>query len=423
MSLKFNPFTGKFDYYIDPAVDSNLSAGAQDAISKKHSQNTDTGTNSPSFSVGLGTDVDISIIAKNADVNPPFLFYDKATNKWRYSNDGVTSNDIGSGDGTSIPGSVIVCGQFRPDYYNGASNPGKFDVTTLSGQTVVTVITPASVRTFAAGAQYMSQACLDDYTGEVYVLISETLLNSARGYSFNQDSYVGLVLYDPVTDSWYYDNNDGFLAFTPVDSDMAWLKVIRTAGVYSNYYYVGTSLKNTLFQFSDSGRKVKIPKQTTVAINSGNFGVGTNTPFSKSDTVIDNAATSLDLANVVQVINKNQTENNISGLVLSQLPNEVGIYGAAIAGIHTSHTGGIRESQLALYTMIGNAIIERLRIDALGNVGINTTGFGTSAQKVLGVKSGTAPSTSPADMIQLWSADRGELLDKLHCMEEMREEM
>jgi len=40
-----------------------------------------------------------------------------------------------------------------------------------------------------------------------------------------------------------------------------------------------------------------------------------------------------------------------------------------------------------------------------GNVGIGTTTFGTSAAKVLAIGSGTAPTTSPANAVQLWSAD------------------
>ena len=40
-----------------------------------------------------------------------------------------------------------------------------------------------------------------------------------------------------------------------------------------------------------------------------------------------------------------------------------------------------------------------------GNVGIGTTTFGTSAAGVVGIGAGTAATTSPADMTQLWSAD------------------
>lgn len=47
---------------------------------------------------------------------------------------------------------------------------------------------------------------------------------------------------------------------------------------------------------------------------------------------------------------------------------------------------------------------ERLRV--LKNANIGGDSFGTGADKVLGITSGTAPSTSPADMIQIYSADR-----------------
>lgn len=40
------------------------------------------------------------------------------------------------------------------------------------------------------------------------------------------------------------------------------------------------------------------------------------------------------------------------------------------------------------------------------NIGFNTSTFGTSAAKVLAIASGTAPSTSPADAVQLWVEDQ-----------------
>jgi hypothetical protein len=40
-----------------------------------------------------------------------------------------------------------------------------------------------------------------------------------------------------------------------------------------------------------------------------------------------------------------------------------------------------------------------------GNVGIKASSFGTSAVGVLALGSGTAPTTAPADMVQLWCAD------------------
>ena len=48
---------------------------------------------------------------------------------------------------------------------------------------------------------------------------------------------------------------------------------------------------------------------------------------------------------------------------------------------------------------------ERVRIDSSGNVGMGTTTFGTAAAKVLGIANGTEPSSSPADMAQIYSVD------------------
>lgn len=47
----------------------------------------------------------------------------------------------------------------------------------------------------------------------------------------------------------------------------------------------------------------------------------------------------------------------------------------------------------------------QLSLLTTGNVGIATRTFGTSAAKVLGIGNGTEPSTSPADMVQLYSVD------------------
>lgn len=47
-----------------------------------------------------------------------------------------------------------------------------------------------------------------------------------------------------------------------------------------------------------------------------------------------------------------------------------------------------------------------VHIDSVaGNVGIGVSSFGTSAATVLGIGNGTAPSTSPADVVQLWAED------------------
>jgi hypothetical protein len=48
---------------------------------------------------------------------------------------------------------------------------------------------------------------------------------------------------------------------------------------------------------------------------------------------------------------------------------------------------------------------ERLRITDTGNLGLGTSTFGTSAATVLAIATGTAPTTGPADTIQIYSTD------------------
>jgi len=68
-----------------------------------------------------------------------------------------------------------------------------------------------------------------------------------------------------------------------------------------------------------------------------------------------------------------------------------------------------------------NNVAQRLIIDSSGNVGIKTTAFGASATRTLGIQSGTAPTTSVADVTQLFAADVNGEAGKagLHLMNEV----
>jgi hypothetical protein len=49
--------------------------------------------------------------------------------------------------------------------------------------------------------------------------------------------------------------------------------------------------------------------------------------------------------------------------------------------------------------------VERIRVTSTGNFGLGTSTFGTSAATVLSIATGTAPTTGPADTIQIFSTD------------------
>jgi hypothetical protein len=61
----------------------------------------------------------------------------------------------------------------------------------------------------------------------------------------------------------------------------------------------------------------------------------------------------------------------------------------------------INGNQALGYKWLNNGT-EAMRIDSSGNVGIGASSFGTNAAKVIGIANGTAPTTSPAGMGQLY---------------------
>lgn len=73
-----------------------------------------SGTGGVNLRIGKDADDDIKIIAQNADVNKPFLIYDKTLNKWLISNDGASTYDpslggsgLTAGLGTTLNASAI----------------------------------------------------------------------------------------------------------------------------------------------------------------------------------------------------------------------------------------------------------------------------------------------------------------------------
>lgn len=74
------------------------------------------------------------------------------------------------------------------------------------------------------------------------------------------------------------------------------------------------------------------------------------------------------------------------------------VKGLVVRGNSATQSANLQEWQ----DYNGNALTV---VDKDGNVGIGTATFGTSAASVLGIFSGTEPSTSPADMAQLYSVD------------------
>lgn len=124
----------------------------------------------------------------------------------------------------------------------------------------------------------------------------------------------------------------------------------------------------------------------------------------------------------------------VNSSATATVTNGIGYYISSVSGVMTNAAGIVfanitnatNNSQIVLgQTTIptGNwGIYNANTYDNYfaGSLGIGQTTFGTSAAKVLAIGNGTAPSTSPADAFQMWSADRGATAGKagLHLRSE-----
>jgi hypothetical protein len=137
-----------------------------------------------------------------------------------------------------------------------------------------------------------------------------------------------------------------------------------------------------LFQINDSD---------AMTLNSTGLGVGASPSYKLH----------VAGANPTAAINSTTaTSSSISTLLYRNLDGNSNAYSVASIAGETAGNGGY--GNLIFSTGFNGSLVERMRIDLSGNVGVGVTTFGTSAAKVLGLANATAPSTSPAGMGQLY---------------------
>jgi len=144
--------------------------------------------------------------------------------------------------------------------------------------------------------------------------------------------------------------------------------------------------------------------------SAGNVGIGTASPGEKLDVAGGNVriannqnlsfrnAAGTGTANLLLQSDDNFVASNAAGTPIfsfTQAASPLAIYGANANNRMTFDAGAN-----AVFWAINGS--ERMRISSAGNVGIGTSTFGTSAAIVIGIANGTAPTTSPAGMGQLY---------------------
>lgn len=169
------------------------------------------------------------------------------------------------------------------------------------------------------------------------------------------------------------------------------------------------SAANTLAKLADvavgsylrSGGVTTAPLWSTLKLP--NAGTSTRVPyFSSTDTVGESAnltfnGTTLTVGNTATVA--------AAGIDASTGKFRIAAWDIAVyVSGNGFRFGGVTASQ---YTHIEfyTAASEKMRLDTSGNLGLSITAWGTSATKTLAIGNGTAPSTSPADCFQCYSAD------------------
>ena len=76
-----------------------------------------------------------------------------------------------------------------------------------------------------------------------------------------------------------------------------------------------------------------------------------------------------------------------------------------IAGIYTERQGADNTGCLNFKIKNGDDWGVKMSLNKVGNLGLNTTTFGNNAAHVFGIGNGTAPTSSPADMVHMWAED------------------
>lgn len=135
------------------------------------------------------------------------------------------------------------------------------------------------------------------------------------------------------------------------------------------------------------------------------LGLGTPTPLTKFD-----FGTSV--PNVGQIISIYTSGTRRSGIGMSSTDTGLRLYGSSADDVAVN-LGTLSNSD-------GVTFASKVAVLASGNVGVGVTAFGTSAAGgVVGLTNGaTAPTTSPADMSQLWCADSAAAKANIHARNE-----
>ena len=157
----------------------------------------------------------------------------------------------------------------------------------------------------------------------------------------------------------------------------------------------GSSFSVTL---SGAGDLVVNTNHLVVDTSEGFTGFGTTTPQAR----IEASRTASGTRTVTAMLQNPGAGLNTAAALGFNFGTTTGKMAAFIAAPFISSGAGLEFATGGSGTSDGTV---KLTITEAGNFGFNTTSFGSSAAGVVAIKNGTEPSSSPADMVQLYSVD------------------
>lgn len=135
--------------------------------------------------------------------------------------------------------------------------------------------------------------------------------------------------------------------------------------------------------------------ETMRITSGGDVGIGTSSPNARLSIQSFSAGAS----------NPSYNSNDLGGLNQYFINSGDRFLDIYTGGAPNGAAGGSSIRFLTTAVTASTFPVECMRIDSAGNVGIGTVSFGTSATKVLALGTGAAPTTGPADTIQIYSTD------------------
>ena len=218
-------------------------------------------------------------------------------------------------------------------------------------------------------------------------------------YGYYQRSNVGTGA--ALTNDYGYYKADGSGAVAQVNQYGFYCAALTKGATLNAAFYGAVA--------SATGRWNLYMSGTAQNYLAGNLGIGATVPISLCE--IQGGLTTTGAILTLGTKETSVVANDVLGRIdfyapLDAAGTDANLVAGSIAAIaETTFSSSVNSTSLVFQTGNSEVATTKMSLTSSGNLGINTATFGTNAVAVLAIKNGTAPTSSPADTIQLYSVD------------------